>query len=174
MKKLLIPFFLLFVISACGTETEPDFDPPAPQPQPQPEPPADKRAQYTVTLTLTDSSREIELRFGQHGNPTSQDEQMPPAPPEGTLHAFFTKGEKDYWRDFRSENSEAEKWDFTYQTGTNGTVLLKWNVQTTRFPGTLSLVNPKDDSSIKMEATGEFELPSTATGSLIFEYKINN
>lgn len=174
MKKLLIPFLLLLVISACGTETEPDFDPPAPQPQPEP-PVADKRAQYTVTLTFTDSSREIELRFGQHANPTTQDEQMPPAPPEGTLHAYFTKDEnKSFWRDFRSENSEAEKWDFTYQTGTNGPVLLKWNIQTTRFPGTLTLVNPKDDSSIKMEATGEFELPTTATGKLIFEYKINN
>ena len=167
----MIPILLFSIFAACGTEAEPDFEPPSTQPEP--EPIADTRAQYSVTLTLSDDIRQIELRFGQHSNPTTQDEQMPPAPPDGTLHAHFTRGDKNYWRDFRSEDSEAEEWDFSFQTGANGTVVLEWNVQTTRFPGTLSLINPSDDSSVDMDGSGEIELPASSTGSLLFEYLLD-
>lgn len=173
MKYLMIPFLFIFIFSACGTESEPEIEPPAPQPQPQPEPVDDTSASYTVTLTLSDSSKEIVLRFGQLANPSSQDEQMPPAPPEGNLHAYFTKENKDYWSDFRSEESEAEEWDFTFQTGVNGPVTLEWSLQTSKFPGTLTLVNPADDSSIEMEETGEIELPISSSGSLLIEYQLD-
>tara|TARA_R100001143_G_C3360687_1_gene135329 strand:+ start:14641 stop:15147 length:507 start_codon:yes stop_codon:yes gene_type:complete len=167
----MIPFLFLFIFSACGTEAEPDIDPPTPQPQPDPV--VDTSAEYSVTLTLSDDNKQIELRFGQHANPTSQDEQMPPPPPEGNLHAHFTKNSKNYWKDFRSKDSEAEVWDFNFQTGDNGTVMLEWNLQTTKFPGTLTLVNSEDDSSIEIDGTGEIELPISANGSFLFEYQLD-
>ncbi len=169
----MIPFLFFFILTACGTESEPEVDPPTPQPQLQPEPVADTSALYTVTLTLSDDIREIELRFGQHASPTTQDERMPPPPPEGNLHAHFTKDSKYYWKDFRSEESESEEWDFTFQTGSNGTVTLVWNVLTTKFPGSITLVNPEDDSAVVMEGTGEIELPLSTTGNLLFEYQID-
>lgn len=171
MKNILIPILFFFILSACGTETEVDNDPPVPEPQPDPV--ADTRAQYSVTLTISDDTEQIELRFGQHVNPATQDEQMPPPPPEGTLHAFFTKDNKGYWRDFRSETSEAEDWNFTFQTGDNGPVTLKWNVQSTRLPGTLTLFDPEDNSELEMESTGEIELPKSTNGNLIFEYRLD-
>lgn len=168
----MIPLLFMLVFAACGTETEPEFDPPAPEPPPDPV--VDTRAQYSVILTLSDEVREIELRFGQNANPTSSDEQMPPAPPEGTLHAHFIKGDKNYWRDFRSENSESEDWNFSFQTGENGPVTLEWTVQSTRLPGSLTLVNPEDDSVLEMGESGEIGLPVSDTGSLIFEYRLED
>lgn len=173
MKYLMIPFLSIFIFAACATETEPDIGPPAPLPQPQPVPVADTRSQYTVTLTLSNDVIQIELQFGQQSSPSSHDERMPPHPPEGILHAYFTKDSKNYWRDFRSENSEAEEWDFTYQTGANGPVILKWDIQATRFPGSLTLFNPGDNSLVIMEGTGEIELPISASGNLLFEYLLN-
>lgn len=167
MKYLMIPFLFFLILTACGTE--PEIDPPTPQPDPV----ADTKAQYSVILTLSDDNKQIELQFGQHSNPSTQDELMPPPPPEGTLHAHFTKNSKNYWKDFRSENSESEEWNFTFQTGSNGTVKLEWDLQTTKFPGSLTLVNPVDDSTIEMEGTGEIELPVSTTGSLLFEYQVN-
>lgn len=161
----------IFILAACGMEAEPDIEPPAAQPQPDPV--ADTRAQYSVTLTLSDDNKQIELRFGQHANPSSQDERMPPPPPEGTLHAHFTKDDKDYWRDFRSESSTEEDWDFSYQTGDNGSVTLKWNIQTTRFPGSLVLFDPEENSELEMEGTGEIELPKSTAGYFIFEYRLD-
>lgn len=162
----MILLLLLFIQSGCGTETEPEIDSPVPDPV------VDTKAQYSVTLTLADDIRQIELRFGQQSNPASQDIQIPPSPPEGTLHAHFTKNSKSYWGDFRSEDSKNEEWNFAYQTGSNGSVTLKWSIQTTKFPGSLTLVDPRDDSSIEMEGTGEFELPTSAKGSLLFKYSL--
>lgn len=168
----MISFLFIFILASCGTESEPDIDPPTQEPPSQPEPEADTRAQYTVTLTLSNTISEIELRFGQHSNPSSQDEQMPPAPPEGTLHAYFTKDSNDYWRDFRSEDSEEEEWDFTFQTGDNGPAVLKWNLQSTRFPGSLTLLDLGDDSIVDIEGTGEIDIPGSTEGTFIFEYKL--
>lgn len=172
MKYLMISLIFFFILASCGTESDPDVEPPTSQPQPQPEPVADTRAQYTVTLTLSNDSSQIELQFGQHTNPSAQDEQMPPSPPEGTLNAHFTKNNKNYWKDFRSEDSEAEEWDFTFQTGANGPFTLKWNVQTTKFSGSLTLVDTGDDSSVEMGGTGEIELPESAKGNLLFRYQL--
>lgn len=161
----------LFIFAACGTEPEPEID--TPTPQPQPDPVADTTAEYSVTLKLSDDNKQIELQFGQHINPATQDERMPPSPPEGNLHAHFTKNSKFFWKDFRSEDSESEEWDFTYQTGSNGTVKLEWNLQITKLPGILTLVNPEDDSAVEIEGTGEIELPISTTGSLRFEYQLD-
>lgn len=171
MKTFSALLFMILIFNACGAdaEFEDDFE----NTQPPPPPTEDTRAQYSVTLSLSDGIRTIQLQYGQHSNPSSQDEQMPPAPPEGSLHAFFTKDSKYFWKDFRSENSKSEDWFFSYQTGLSGPIELSWAIQSTRLPGTLILFDPDNETEVEMGSTGKVELPLTDSGNLIFEYRFD-
>ncbi|NIR66037.1 MAG: hypothetical protein GWO08_17225, partial [Gammaproteobacteria bacterium] len=75
----------------------------------------DLRSVYTVQMFAISAGDSVDLRFGQSsrgsdGFDEGVDQDAPPSPPEGALHAYFEINDLELFRDFRSNIDQTVLW----------------------------------------------------------------
>jgi hypothetical protein len=136
-------------------------------------------SRYGVEMTVADDSDSMLLKFGQNTSSSDEfdegnDKESPPPPPEGSLHSYFHRPDKDLLYDYRSDKAIHVVWDMRYQVGSGDTLQLSWNIDITSLEGNLILRD--EDSSISVDMTNEssVNVPVSDSGTLTIEYEIVN
>ena len=75
----------------------------------------------------------VDLRFGQSsrgsdGFDDGVDQDAPPSPPEGALHAYFEINDLELFRDFRSNIDQTVAWTLQYQVASGEDLKLEWEI----------------------------------------------
>lgn len=132
----------------------------------------DITSEYSVEMTISDGIDEIQLEFGQHPNPASMSSQVPPSPPEGSLHAYFENEDKTWWRDYREDYQTSITWNLSYQMGKSDNITLNWNIDASKLEGTLVLESQDGSVEVDMNQENSIALPNDISGALQIKYEL--
>lgn len=134
----------------------------------------DITSEYSVEMTLSDGIEEIQLEFGQDLNPASMSSQVPPSPPEGSLHAYFEKNGKTWWRDYREDHQTSVTWNLSYQIGEYNIIVLDWKIDASKLEGTLILESQDGSVEVDMNQESSIDLSGGTSNSLQIRYLLLN
>lgn len=138
-----------------------------------------QRSNYTVELQVTDAKDTLNTKFGQLQNATKQfdediDEEAPPPPPEGNLHAYFEIPDYDLFQDFRDNYATQVEWSLVYQLGSEKNLTLNWAISnSSEMPGNLLLTNESNSFEIDMKKQDTHTINNSDSGNLVITYNIN-
>lgn len=125
-------------------------------------------------MTLSDGFDEIQLEFGQHPNAAYISSRVPPSPPEGSLHAYFEKDNKTWWRDYREDFQTSITWNLSYQMGESDNITLNWNVEASKQEGTLILESQDGSVEVDMNQENSIDLSGEMSESLQIRYHLKD
>jgi uncharacterized repeat protein (TIGR02543 family) len=134
-----------------------------------------QQSMYSVEMLVTDAANNLELGFGQTENATADfdpgiDEEAPPSPPSGALHAYFTINELNLFQDFRNNATQQTEWRLHYQVGSGQELTLEWNISNnTQIPGTLILTDENNSFEVNM-IDQNTHIENNSSGILLIRY----
>lgn len=135
----------------------------------------DLRSTYTVTMQAISAEDTVDLRFGQSSQASDDfdegiDEEAPPAPPEGALHAYFEGDDMELFRDFRSNIDRQVEWMLQYQVDDNQDFSLEWEIEGDQIEGDLILTDESESFEVDMKSESAHTLSSSPSGTLYITY----
>lgn len=136
----------------------------------------DLRSIYTVDMQAISVEDTVDLRFGQSSQTSDGfdegiDQEAPPPPPEGALHAYFEVDEIELFRDFRSNIERDVEWLLHYQVGDDQDFSLEWNIEEDQIEGDLVLTDESESFEIDMKSETSHTISGSASGTLFITYR---
>lgn len=138
-----------------------------------------KESKYAVEMVASDSQNSIDLGFGQDVDGTAEfddslDQEAPPPPPAGALHAFFEIKDLDLFKDFRSSTKEQVQWSLNYQVNSDRDLQLDWSISDgAQIPGSLTLTDESGSFDVEMLSDSSHTISGTSGGTLIINYSFD-
>jgi hypothetical protein len=136
----------------------------------------DLRSIYTVQMFAISAGDSVDLRFGQSsrgsdGFDDGVDQDAPPSPPEGALHAYFEINDLELFRDFRSNIDQTVAWTLQYQVASGEDLKLEWEiVNDSQIKGDLILTDESGTFEVDMQNNTTHTESGTTTGTLLIQY----
>ncbi len=136
----------------------------------------DLRSVYTVQTFAISTEDTVDLRFGQssrgsEGFDNGVDQDAPPSPPEGALHAYFEIDDLDLYRDFRSNINQEVAWTLQYQVGSGEDLKLEWEIiNDSQIEGSLVLTDQSGTFEVDMRNNTTHTVSGTTSGTLLINY----
>jgi len=118
---------------------------------------------YRFSLSLTDQQSVVEMAFGQIPGATDSfdagiDLEAPPAPPEGTLHAWFDNDNRQLLKDFRNGFTSEITWPLNIKPGVADSVWLNWTFDEESLSGGVFLTNSERTFGVSMTEETSFSI----------------
>ena len=132
----------------------------------------DFHSEYAVTLTLSDADDEFDLEFGQLENAAQSDQNSPPPPPIGALHAWFERSGEKLLKDFRDDHEREAGWQLHYQAGSGDTITLSWQTEAAKMDGSLTLTDTSGSFQVDMKEEDSYEFGVDLHDYLVIEYRL--
>lgn len=138
----------------------------------------DLRSVYTVQMFAISTEDTVDLRFGQSsrgsdGFDDGVDQDAPPPPPEGALHAYFEIEDLDLYRDFRSNLEQQVEWTVQYQVASDEDLNLEWEiVNDSQFEGNLLLTDESETFEVDMRNNSTHTVSGSTSGTLRINYTL--
>jgi len=136
----------------------------------------DLRSVYTVQMFAISTGDSVDLRFGQssrgsNGFDSGVDQDAPPPPPEGALHAYFEIDGLDLHRDFRSNIDQQVTWTLQYQVSSGEDLKLDWEiVNNNQIEGSLVLTDESGSFEVEMKSESTYTVSGSTSGTLLIKY----
>lgn len=125
---------------------------------------------FTVSLTLSDDANTLdELKFGI--KKSSEIMEAPPAPPEGSLHAFFVNDDEELFEDFRDQSLETQTWELQYSIGDGEEITMSWDLDPASFEGSLTIQDENGEILRDMKAESQLKFSDNEYQHLTIEFK---
>lgn len=131
---------------------------------------SDITSDYSVKMTMSDGIDEIQLEFGQHSNPANMSSQVPPSPPVGSLHAYFDRDSKTWWKDYRGDYLTSVTWNLRYQRGESESITLNWNIDGSKHEGDFILEIGDGSVKVNMKQESSIDLPNNISETIEIRY----
>ncbi len=137
----------------------------------------DLRSVYTVQMFVISTEDTVDLRFGQSsrgsdGFDDGVDQDAPPPPPEGALHAYFEIDDLDLYRDFRSNIDQQMEWTLQYQVASGEDLKLEWEiVNDNQIEGNLVLTD-ESGTEVNMQNETTHTVAGSTSGTLFINYSL--
>jgi hypothetical protein len=138
----------------------------------------DLRSVYTVQMFAISTGDTVDLRFGQSsrgsdGFDGGVDQEAPPSPPEGVLHAYFEINDLDLYRDFRSNIDQQVVWTLNYQVASGDDLKLEWDiVKDDQLEGNLVLTDQSGTFEVDMRNDTTHTETGSESGTLLINYNL--
>ncbi|MDZ7659029.1 InlB B-repeat-containing protein [Fodinibius sp.] len=138
----------------------------------------DLRSVYTVQMFAVSTGDTVDLRFGQSsrgsdGFDNGVDQDAPPSPPAGALHAYFEIGDLDLYRDFRSNINQQVTWTLQYQVDSGEDLKLEWEIiNDSKIEGNLVLTDESGTFEVDMRNETFHTVSGSTSGTLLINYNL--
>jgi len=127
---------------------------------------------YTFSLVVSDDESSInELKFGVRE--FLQGISAPPSPPEGALHAYFTRGGEELFEDYRGNQHQNRIWNLNYSIGAGSELTIEWSEEGFHGMGSLTIRDTSGNVLANMTQTSEFTFSPATYPSLRIEYRMD-
>lgn len=134
--------------------------------------------EYRFAMSVTDNQTMVNMAFGQIPGATGSfnpgiDLESPPAPPDGTLHAWFENDNRKLLRDFRNILSGEITWPLFVEPGVADSVWFNWTLDEESLTGGVFLTNTDRSFSVSMleEASFSIHVDELDDLEIIFSYQ---
>lgn len=137
----------------------------------------DLRSVYTVQMFAITTKDTVDLRFGQSsdgsdGFDDGVDQDAPPPPPEGALHAYFIVEDLNLYRDFRSNLDQQVEWTLQYQVASGESLNLEWEfVNNSQLEGNL-LLTDESGNEVDMRNETTYTITGSSSGTVSINYSL--
>lgn len=127
---------------------------------------------YSGAIEVDDGTESETVTFGMNQNATDGfdsglDEEAPPAPPGDAFFAHFAIDGYNLYKDFRPVTKDQTVWELQFDTGEDS-ITLSWNLDSSDYTGTLTLVDDPDNPSttIDMDSESSYEITDSSVTTL--------
>jgi hypothetical protein len=138
----------------------------------------DLRSVYTVQMFAISTGDTLDLWFGQSSRGSDAfdggvDQEAPPSPPEGALHAYFKIDDLELYQDFRSSIDRQVAWTLQYQVDSGDDLTLEWEiVKDSKIEGDLVLTDESGTFEVDMKSDSTHTVSGSTTGTLLINYNL--
>jgi uncharacterized repeat protein (TIGR02543 family) len=134
--------------------------------------------EYRFAMSITDNQTTVNMAFGQIPGATDAfdsgiDLEAPPAPPDGTLHAWFENENRQLLRDFRNVLTSEITWPLSIEPGIADSVWINWTLDEESLAGGVFLTNTARTFDVSMTEVSSFSIHIDELDNLeiIFSYQ---
>jgi hypothetical protein len=121
---------------------------------------------YSEEIEVDDGANANTIIFGMKEDATAAydrdlEDEAPPRPPQGSFFGFFVIEGHNLYQDFRPVQADRTVWEINFGTSSERSISLRWDLSSSTYYGSLTLVDDPDNPSLEIDMSAEMSYEVT-------------